>query len=734
MIAISAGSLHSMALLADGSVMAWGSDVAGQLGNGPDFDSKAVPVPVRDIVSATAISAGGGHSLALLEDFTVRSWGSDSFGQLGNGGVTGDQPVPVQVLNNTGEGFAPLTSVRAVSAGGEHSLAIITGGITKSWGSDGRGQLGDGSGSTNRPAAFTINNFPGAVAIDAGAFFSMAIVFDGAVKSWGEDTFGELGNGNGSSGQFSVSPSPVSVSGVLGSGGAAVVAAGGNHTVVIRAMCNGQLANITGNNLSNTLTGGTGNDVIQGLGGPDRIRAGGGNDTICGGDGDDLIQGGTGDNQVFGDGGVDTAEYPEGAVEANLLPGQRKSVQGADEDSLTSIENLEGSPQGDTLIGGVGGNRIDGNGGDDEIGGVFSNDTLNGGAGNDNIDGGPHDDVINGNTGEDDIDGDTGTDTVSYAGEVEELIIDLQLDRATLLTSPTTTEDLFAVENITGGNSSDLIAGDAAPNTLRGGAGPDVIVGRGDVDQLFGDLGDDDLSGGSSVDGLDGGEGSDTAFFGEESVIVRIAERVAVMASGDEDLVSIENATGSPFSDILHGDDGPNVLDGGGAGDIVEGLGGDDTLLGGPGDDAIVPGDGTAIIDGGDDRDLLIYENISGPVNANLNLQRTLGSDGNDTLEGIEDLIGTEFNDTLVGDDNDNRLSGAAGLDIIIGNGGADGLFGGTENDFLSGGPGEDELDGGTEDDQLSGGDDPDILDGGPGVDEAIFTSSPVVVNLATGR
>src|SRR6266851_2418171 len=125
-VAVSGGGSHSLALLGDGTVRAWGSNGSGQLGDGtttgPETCVEArpcsrTPVAVSGLSGVVAISAGGSHSLALLSNGTVRAWGNNGSGQLGNGTTT-TSDVPVVVSG--------LSAVVAVSAGGEHSLALLS--------------------------------------------------------------------------------------------------------------------------------------------------------------------------------------------------------------------------------------------------------------------------------------------------------------------------------------------------------------------------------------------------------------------------------------------------------------------------------------------------------------------------------------------------------------------------------------------------------------------------------
>ena len=131
------GSGHSLALMQDGTVRAWGANyLYGQLGDGTTTD-RHTPVQVQDLSGITAIAGGSVHSLALKNDGTVWAWGDNEFGQLGDG-TNDDRHTPVQVLNVSG--------VIAVAAGGLNSLAVRSNAIVQAWGSNSFGALGDGTG------------------------------------------------------------------------------------------------------------------------------------------------------------------------------------------------------------------------------------------------------------------------------------------------------------------------------------------------------------------------------------------------------------------------------------------------------------------------------------------------------------------------------------------------------------------------------------------------------------
>jgi alpha-tubulin suppressor-like RCC1 family protein len=180
-VAIAAGSAFSLALKGDGTVWAWGSNEYGQLADGTSAN-QTTPVQVTELSGVVAISAsgklsnGGGHSLALRRDETVWAWGSDEYGQLGDGAVT-QSPVPLRVSG--------LTEVAAIAAGESHSMAVKADGTAWSWGWNGTGQLGDGT-TTNRSVPARVSGLDGVIAAAAGVYHSLALKADGTVWKWGD--------------------------------------------------------------------------------------------------------------------------------------------------------------------------------------------------------------------------------------------------------------------------------------------------------------------------------------------------------------------------------------------------------------------------------------------------------------------------------------------------------------------------------------------------------------------
>jgi len=136
---IAGGINFSVSICNDNSVMAWGYNGEGQLGDST-HTNRAVPAPVRALSNVIAVSSGGAHTLALKSDGTVWSWGYNVYSSLGIGVGGGDRDTAMQVVG--------LSNIIAISAGGYHSLALKSDGTVWSWGSNFAGEIGDGTIST----------------------------------------------------------------------------------------------------------------------------------------------------------------------------------------------------------------------------------------------------------------------------------------------------------------------------------------------------------------------------------------------------------------------------------------------------------------------------------------------------------------------------------------------------------------------------------------------------------
>ena len=188
---VATGWGSSLALASDGTVWAWGEGEDGELGNGSTANSDK-PVQVPGLTGVVQIAAGAFFDLALRSDGTVWAWGDNSFGELGNGG-SANSAVPVQVTS--------LSRVTQIAAGGSTAMVARTQGFITSlttvwaWGENSQGQLGDGT-MTNRSTPEEVSGIsvPGVRQIAEGGTFSMVLGSDGSVWAWGDDYEGQLGN------------------------------------------------------------------------------------------------------------------------------------------------------------------------------------------------------------------------------------------------------------------------------------------------------------------------------------------------------------------------------------------------------------------------------------------------------------------------------------------------------------------------------------------------------------
>ncbi|MEF8756318.1 MAG: hypothetical protein V5B60_20670 [Accumulibacter sp.] len=428
---------------------------------------------------------------------------------------------------------------------------------------------------------------------------------------------------------------------------------------------------------------------------PDRVErivlAGSAHLNAGGNGGNNLLTGNDGNNVLDGAGGIDAASYgtaSAGVTVTLVMAGVQQNTGQAGIDTLIGIEDLIGSGFNDFLTGDADNNSVQGAAGDDALQGGPGNDTLDGGTGNDTLDGGEGNDLLWGGSGADSLLGGDGSDLyyVDHAGD-----------------SVTET----GANPFTGG--TDQVFSTLAAYTLGAHVEAGRILSSGAASLSGNDL-DNVLYAGRGNNALDGAGGADTVsyLYGASgsgvSVSLAIASAQATGGSGSDTLVGIENLTGSTYDDTLGGDGNANWLDGGSGNDTLAGGNGDDTLSGSVGTDTASYADASSGV-----RVSLV---LSGP--------QATGGSGSDTLIAIEDLSGSNHDDTLRGDGNANRLDGAQG------------------NDFLNGAAGNDTLDGGGGNDRLWGDSGADSLIGGDGsdsyyVDDAGDSVSESNANPATG-
>ena len=213
---ITVGMNHSMALKNDGTVWTWGDNLAGQLGNEDIALRSLTPVQVEGISGVTEIKSGWMHNLALKEDGTVWAWGSNGNGQLGDG-TTENRRMPTQVQG--------ISDVVAIGAGANHSLAVRSDGSVWAWGSNNNYQLGNGS-RIDSATPLHVQGVGNAIEVVGAVMHSMVLEANGAIWSWGGNFQGQLGDGSREE-----RTTPVRVHGI---NDAIAIAAGGMHSMAIR--------------------------------------------------------------------------------------------------------------------------------------------------------------------------------------------------------------------------------------------------------------------------------------------------------------------------------------------------------------------------------------------------------------------------------------------------------------------------------------------------------------------
>jgi alpha-tubulin suppressor-like RCC1 family protein len=216
--ALTAGHGHTCALTASGGIRCWGSNLYGQLGDGTTEDH-STPVDVVGLSSGVAaLAAGEVHTCALTTSGKAECWGWNVSGQLGDGTLTEhDTPVDVVGLSN---------NVTALAAGDFHTCALITSGGAVCWGSNGSGQLGDAGYSDHSTPVDVFGLSSGIIALAAGGSNSCALTTMGEAMCWGSNRSGQLGDGNTMDADM-----PKEVAGL--SNGVAVLSVGGDHTCAL---------------------------------------------------------------------------------------------------------------------------------------------------------------------------------------------------------------------------------------------------------------------------------------------------------------------------------------------------------------------------------------------------------------------------------------------------------------------------------------------------------------------
>jgi Ca2+-binding RTX toxin-like protein len=420
-------------------------------------------------------------------------------------------------------------------------------------------------------------------------------------------------------------------------------------------------ANLTGNSLANVLCAGVGNNVLN------------------------------------GDTGIDTVSYAYGVtgttgVTVSLALTTAQATGGSGSDTLIGIENLTGSNNNDSLTGNSAANVLDGGAGNDALDGGAANDTMTGGDGSDtyyvrdvgdrvnetnattggtdtvystlssytlganveygrllstgaaNLTGNSLNNVLYAGVGNNVLNGSTGIDTVSYAYGVTGttgVTVSLAVTTAQA-TGGSGSDTLIGIENLTGSNNNDTLSGNSAANVLDGGAGNDT------------------LDGGTGIDTMTGGDGSDTYYVRDLGDLV--SETNATASSGGTDTVYSTLSSYTLGANVEYG----RLFSTGAA-----------NLTGNSLNNLLYAGVGNNVLNGSTGTDTVSYAyGVTGTTGVSVSLAVTTaqatGGSGSDTLIGIENLTGSNNNDTLTGNSLANVLTGGLGKDLLIGGAGSD--------------------------------------------------------------
>lgn len=453
--------------------------------------------------------------------------------------------------------------------------------------------------------------------------------------------------------------------------------AGDDQVAIDKAVTAG--AQLWGDEGNDLLQGGAGADILRGEDEDDRLIGQDGADKLEGGDGDDVLEGGAGGDIIDGGDGMDQVTYENSKVgvvfrqsttDDEVFVGSGGDATG---DRVTGVEHVIGSHFADKLYGNP-----------DE------SSTLEGLDGADVLVGGDEDDLLLGGGGADNLYGGDGDDTMSFLTSAGQVIVDLQTGEGKI--GDAEGDHYHSIENVHGTAYDDMITGNGSDNKISGWVGDDTIYGGGGADEIDGGEGDDIVFGSADGGVLSGGgwlnaAGRDTLSYltvghgvdadllvedgGDDDITRAVVAQVNGTIFVDPNYSTFENLVGSLYADTLRGDWQANTIKGASGDDDIDGSKGDDVLIGGQGADDLLGGAG---------RDLADYSDSNAGVSVFLNGLMSFGGDAEgDTLSSVEDLRGTRFVDTLVGDDGDNRLEpGLASsfntADTVLGGGGTDTL------------------------------------------------------------
>jgi alpha-tubulin suppressor-like RCC1 family protein len=199
-IQVATGGNHNVALRGDGTAWAWGNGTSGQLGNGTVLNRSRPITVIGGFTDWTSVSAGSGHTVALRANGTAWAWGSNVSGRLGDGTITA-RSSPVSVVGG-------ITDWTSISGGIQHSVALREDGTIWAWGRNVEGQLGNNTSVSSASPISVVGGITDWTSVSAGGYHNVALRANGTLWAWGNGTPGQLGNGT-----VLNSSSPVSVIG-----------------------------------------------------------------------------------------------------------------------------------------------------------------------------------------------------------------------------------------------------------------------------------------------------------------------------------------------------------------------------------------------------------------------------------------------------------------------------------------------------------------------------------------
>lgn len=493
-----------------------------------------------------------------------------------------------------------------------------------------------------------------------------------------------------------------------------IVIDGGKDDTVIETVGISIPLSVTSGDGNDDIQGGLGNDLIESSFGTDFIKGEAGNDIIRAGDDDDSISGGFGNDIIDAGTGGDVARGDAGDDE----------IWGG-----IGSDNLSGGDDNDIIRGEVGQDFIDGGFGNDVLLGGEDNDLLFGRQGNDFLSGGNDQDELYGEQGDDLLEGNLGDDTLSGGDDTDTLSGNEGNDQLKGDAGDDSLEGNLGNDTLYGGIGTDTLLGNEDDDKLYGNEGEDILKGGEGADEIYGGKGEDSIWGEIGFDTIDGGAGSDTIDYS------RVPSRVVVNIDENRDYDNEQNPGEFDLEPNFEIDSGTG-LDGYGTvdklknlenilgtafNDILIGNNADNHIQAGAGDDLIISSKGNDIYAGEDGIDVISFRRDSNGVYVELKEGYAKdGFRGLDTIAQIENVVGSQKDDEIYGDDIANTITGGKGEDTINGRGNNDLIFGEGDEDLIYGEDGEDTIFGNDDKDTLDGGLGNDTLSGGEGNDQLL--------------